>query len=249
MNMNRQPKGIPSGGEFAKNEHDEASALSVITAPMCDRHGGEWGEDETCQTCCDIDGNPRPFDGSADLGPGSRPQETNELLDGYRKRVDEHDGDIQADARDMIESLESGQIVDFTARDRRVALHALTEIAAASPEDAKRLYNNDLSARGSELLDAHLEEPYGPGKYDTVGDAEVFESFEGQGEGDVDAPSGWYAAHETDDGAFVVLRQDHLGFSTVERFGSEAERDERITALDADFQDWLENVESEDDGL
>jgi len=27
---------------------------------MCPRHGGPWGEDETCELCTDEDGNPRP---------------------------------------------------------------------------------------------------------------------------------------------------------------------------------------------
>ena len=51
MNQKRQPAGVPVGGEFAHNEHDEAGVLTAVTPPMCERHGGEWGDDPTCETC------------------------------------------------------------------------------------------------------------------------------------------------------------------------------------------------------
>lgn len=70
MSQKRQPAGVPIGGEFAANEHDEAGALTTVTPPICDRHGGEWGDDPTCETCTTEDGEPKPFDDDADLGPG-----------------------------------------------------------------------------------------------------------------------------------------------------------------------------------
>lgn len=35
--------------------------LDLAVAPQCGRHGGDWGDDETCEDCTDEDGNPRPI--------------------------------------------------------------------------------------------------------------------------------------------------------------------------------------------
>lgn len=37
-----------------------------LSETICGRHGGRWGDDETCQDCTDIDGNPRPLPADAD---------------------------------------------------------------------------------------------------------------------------------------------------------------------------------------
>lgn len=34
-------------------------AAHVEEVPMCERHGGAWGNDTTCPNCTDEDGNPR----------------------------------------------------------------------------------------------------------------------------------------------------------------------------------------------
>jgi hypothetical protein len=40
-------------------------------ANECDRHGGPWGEDETCARCTYEDGTVRPLDDKGPLGPGA----------------------------------------------------------------------------------------------------------------------------------------------------------------------------------
>lgn len=38
---------------------------------VCDRHGGDWGEDETCARCTYEDGTVRPLADMGPLGPGA----------------------------------------------------------------------------------------------------------------------------------------------------------------------------------
>ncbi len=38
---------------------------------QCERHGGPWGDDETCARCTFEDGTPRPFNDKGPLGPGA----------------------------------------------------------------------------------------------------------------------------------------------------------------------------------
>lgn len=50
------------GGKFAEKTGTapEASIGETIAVPTCDRCGGPWGGDETCEQCCDDNGDPRP---------------------------------------------------------------------------------------------------------------------------------------------------------------------------------------------
>lgn len=84
-------------------------------------------------------------------------------------------------------------------------------------------------------------------KYDSAEDEALFEAFDGPGDGDVEAPTGWFAAAE-DDGQAVILREDSQGFCTVERFEDHPSRDAALGELDADYRDWLHGGE-EREGL
>ncbi len=58
-------------------EHDLAALRAGRDLPgksvvICERHGGEWGDDETCNNCTDEAGIPRvPAGVNHDLGPGA----------------------------------------------------------------------------------------------------------------------------------------------------------------------------------
>ena len=39
----------------------ELVGLPVEQEFVCPKHGGEWGDDETCTGCTDEDGNPLPY--------------------------------------------------------------------------------------------------------------------------------------------------------------------------------------------
>lgn len=48
----------PAAREAARKAKAERAAKQA--AETCDRHGGKWGDDETCEDCTDDDGNPKP---------------------------------------------------------------------------------------------------------------------------------------------------------------------------------------------
>lgn len=65
-NPARQPKGIPVGGQFASHERTEPELdlglPAALDVGLCARHGGRWGDDETCMDCTDPNGQPRRAD-------------------------------------------------------------------------------------------------------------------------------------------------------------------------------------------
>lgn len=67
------------GGKFAEKQGTapEASIGETIAVPTCDRCGGPWGGDQTCETCCDDNGNPRPI--PLELAPDPNYSEHDEI--------------------------------------------------------------------------------------------------------------------------------------------------------------------------
>jgi hypothetical protein len=59
--------------------HDTFTAEHEPEAPsetICERHGGTWGEDETCERCTYDNGMARPLTDKGPLGPGALPTAT-----------------------------------------------------------------------------------------------------------------------------------------------------------------------------
>lgn len=46
-------------------------SLAQAGVVACERHGGAWGDDETCERCTDDQGAVRPVGKPGSLGPGS----------------------------------------------------------------------------------------------------------------------------------------------------------------------------------
>lgn len=96
MNQKRQPKGIPVGGQFAMNSHDEAGALAV-----------DSGEPSALGATHAHDGSSRPLseDEFSSLSTGSY----EEYISAYRTNlVARYEGDAQASREIIMAAVESG---------------------------------------------------------------------------------------------------------------------------------------------
>lgn len=60
-----------NGVEKTLKDIREEKNQSKNAAALCDRCGGRWGEDLTCERCSDESGNPRPVEQPGPLGPGA----------------------------------------------------------------------------------------------------------------------------------------------------------------------------------
>ncbi|MBN9214673.1 MAG: hypothetical protein J0J04_07655 [Microbacterium sp.] len=69
------PRGqAANAGQFREKVNDAPSGeltATVETLPICPRHGGEWGDDITCEGCVDDDGQMLPFEVDADGSPAT----------------------------------------------------------------------------------------------------------------------------------------------------------------------------------
>lgn len=139
-NDTRVPAGVPTGGQFAQSTRGESGVTladtggpndidPTITAVggdedgFCPRHGGDWGDDETCELCVDGNGGIRPYRETLIqdfLGDGpALTDDEKRLLDIL---VDRKNNEFLGKDADLYEALESldGLTSDSTDQDSAI---------------------------------------------------------------------------------------------------------------------------------
>lgn len=140
------------GGKFAEKAGTapEATLSDTVAVPTCDRCGGPWGGDTTCETCCDDNGDPRPV--PLELAPDPDYSAYDEVQPSDIQEAEERLAiDIVNQLWPEVKSVHTERVRDeLTAQHDRVQRHAKTIARNRGPERA-------FEAGDPHPLDSHLD--------------------------------------------------------------------------------------------
>lgn len=176
---------------------------------------------------------------SSTLGyPEDRWDEANDLLSGYRSRVVDQGGDIQSDARDMLDALEAGEFDSLhTPESRREARFVLEEIASKTEDEARDIFYEEGSLlRVAE--DTYVE----GGKFNSLDDRLLYDLGDSMWSGISEAPTGAFTIVH-DNGTHAVVIEDNSGFVTVNHFDTEEAAESAYEKLEKRYLDWEQEGE------